>query len=265
MGFPRSGQWTLLSLIVVVGLASAVAFAGEVKQTSTAEPLPADGEARHATAKCPQGHKLTGGAGQLGDAPAIQDLAGWYPITKREWTASGINYLGDPSEVTAHAICLRDARVKLVTESIELDPAEAVTATCPRGRKASGGGLQIAPESSADVAAAYPSGKRKWTAVADPFAGGGELTAHAVCLKDRKLKRKEVTEEIPPGFGTTTTVTVRCKKRTKATGGGAEIDPVETDYVASYPDGKRAWTVEAQSGSGSEITAHVLCLKKRKK
>jgi hypothetical protein len=264
MGFPRSGQWTLLSLIVVVGLASAVAFAGEVKQTSTTEPVPADGQAHYATAKCPQGHKVTGGAGQLADAAAIQELAGWYPITKREWTASGINGLGDPSEVTAHAICLRDARVKLVTESIELGPAEGVTATCPRGTKASGGGLQFAAENSADVAGAYPSGKRKWTAVADPSLGG-ELTAHAVCLKDRKLKRKEVTEEIPPGFGTTTAVTVTCKKRTKATGGGAEIDPVETDYVASYPDGKRAWTVEAQSGSGSEITAHVLCLKKRKK
>jgi hypothetical protein len=251
-----------LGLVLAVG--GATALGGELKRVSSTEPVPVDSEPHSATATCPAGHKLTGGAGHMPATESISELAGWYPLSKREWTASGINFLGDPSEVTAYALCLRHAKVKLASESIELGPAQAVTATCPRGTKVSGGGLQIDPEDLADTAASYPSGKREWTAVADP-SSGPELTAHAVCLKDRKVKRKETTEEIPPGFGTTTAVTVTCKKRTKPTGGGAEIDPDETQYVASYPDGKRGWTVEAQSGSGSEMTAHVLCLKKQKK
>jgi hypothetical protein len=262
-----SRRWALLGALAgTLALTVATALGGELKHKSKTEAVPDDAQAHFATAKCPKGHKLTGGGAQLSDADAaaFQDAA--YPLSKREWTASGLNFItfsGEDPEVTADAICLRDAKTKLRSASEEGGGGRTVAAaTCPQGSKVSGGGIELDPETTIGLGS-YPDGGRKWAAVGSA-PPGADVSAHAVCLEDRKLKRKERTATIPASGEIA--VTVKCKKSTKTTGGGLELNDVNTQgFEASYPVGKRRWTGEANGPVGTEVTAHVVCLKKQKK
>ena len=256
----RVGGWPLTAAVVgVLALGAATALGGELKRKSSTEPLPTDVQSHFATAKCPPKHKLTGGGAQLADVVTLQGQDISRPLNKREWTAQGFNSGGADSEVTAHVICLKKAKVKLASSAdVSGDPPTA-TAKCPKGTKLSGGGIDIDPDQATGLGS-YPSGKREWTAVGNDTPG---LTAYAVCLKKRKVTRKEQTEEMT-GSAEVETVTVKCKRGTKPTGGGAQVDPEDGFYQGSYPDGKRGWTAEAFGNPGTELTAHVLCLKKKK-
>jgi hypothetical protein len=269
MSISVSRRWALLGALAgVLALTVATALGGELKQKSKTEALPDDNDVHFATAKCPKGHKLTGGGGQLAAADTPQFSDSTYPVNKRKWTASGLNFIvmgfSEDSELTAHAVCLEDATVKLKEKSgspSPTDPFLRVTAKCPKGTKVSGGGIEVDSENTPG-AGSYPSGKRKWTAVGLPSVGE-EVTAHAACLEGRKLRRKQKTQDVEGSFDTQT-ITVKCGKGTKPTGGGPEFDPTEVAYEGSYPT-RRGWKVEVHSETGTpgEATAHVVCLEKQ--
>jgi hypothetical protein len=88
----------------------------------------------------------------------------------------------------------------------------------------------------------------------DPGLGRGRLRRQAVDEVGATL----------PADSDTHTVTAKCPKGTKMTGGGAELSEPYDDFLqGSYPTGKRGWT--AAGYDEGIVTAHVLCLKKKKR
>jgi hypothetical protein len=117
--------------------------------------------------------------------PDNNEIGGSYPSGPRQWTAVGRHAGGGPGEIVASARCLKDA--KLVTRSEDLvipDGAVSypVTATCPKGTKATGGGAELSNNFGDYVQGSYPKGNRGWTAVGYS-SSGGTVTAHVLCLK----------------------------------------------------------------------------------
>jgi hypothetical protein len=264
-------RWTRLAPLCGMALAlgaGGVALAGELTRSSNTVPLPGDGIDYATTAACGKG-KAIGGGIELGDAGADAALE-FYPSDKREWSVVGRRSLVGDSDLTAHVVCIKKGKVKPRSETVPL-PTDAgeisATATCPKGTRATGGGIEVGADG--DVArGSYPSGKRRWTVTAIRFTPvDSELTAHVLCVKDRKVKRRSSTAPLPNDFNGHD-ATAKCPKRTKPTGGGVQIT-VPTDLfraTGSFPAGKRSWVAfGAALGPDAEITAHVLCLKKPKK
>jgi hypothetical protein len=232
--------------------------------------LPPDEDTHTATAQCNQGAKAVGGGHQLSED--VDDyVAGSYPTGKRGWTAGGLRTIGQTgdSEVTAFARCLKRAKVSTKTATTTLpddSAAHSLTVNCPKGSKVGGGGVALSPDDPfnlAEPAGSYPSGKREWTAVGEAYDTGVELTAFAKCLKGAKITRRSESFDMPDDSDTHT-VTAKCPKQTKATGGGIELSEPYDDYdQGSYPTGKREWT--AAGYDAGVVTAHVVCLKKPKK
>ena len=262
----RAGVVTALItlLTVMVGVASGAKLSTRTETVT----LPPDQVTHTATAKCKQGAKAVGGGHQLSED--VDDyVAGSYPTGKRGWTAGALRTLGfmDSSELTTFVRCLKGPKVttKSATVSLPDDDVSSVTAKCPKRSKVSGGGVAVSPDDPynvAEPAGSYPSGKREWTAVGEAYDPGAELTGFAKCLKGAKITRRSESFDMPDD-GDTHLVTAKCPKKTKATGGGIELSEPYDDYdQGSYPSGKRGWT--AAGYDGGVVTAHVVCLKKRK-
>jgi hypothetical protein len=250
--------------VALFGLAATLASGAKVSTKSETATLPSDANAHTLTATCPKGMKATGGGVQIGDD--VNDFAqGSYPSGKRGWTAAGYRpNLVEDSTFTAFARCLKGA--KLSTESARASipedlEAHAATATCPKGTKVSGGGVQLTETDLTEVGGSYPTGKRKWTAVGEAAGLPGDVIATARCLKKAKVVRKSESLNMPDDAAADT-VSVKCPKGTKMTGGGAELAEPYEDYLqGSYPTGKREWT--AVGLDEGLLTAHVVCLKKK--
>jgi hypothetical protein len=89
------------------------------------------------------------------------------------------------------------------------------------------------------------------------------ILALAGVASGAKLSTKSETATLPADSDTHT-VTAKCPKGTKMTGGGAELSEPYDDFLqGSYPTGKRGWT--AAGYDEGIVTAHVLCLKKKKR
>jgi hypothetical protein len=255
--------------IGVLALTAGLASGAKVTTKTDTVTLPPDDQTYAATAQCKKGSKVVGGGHQLSND--VDDyVAGSYPTGKRKWTASGLrrSTLTGDEELTAFARCLKAAKVSTELESVSLpdDDVASVTVKCPKGSKVSGGGVAVSPDDPyniAEPAGSYPSGKREWTAVGEAYDPGAELTGFAKCLKGAKITRRSESFDMPDDSDTHT-VTAKCPKKTKATGGGIELSEPYDDYdQGSYPTGKREWT--AAGYDAGVLTAHVVCLKKPKK
>jgi hypothetical protein len=264
-GVSRRGGLLAIALIGLAGLAASVAFGAQATTSSETATLPSDSTTHTVTATCPRGTKATGGGIQLSDD--YNDFAqGYYPAAGRGWTAAAWRSSAGDAEVTAVARCLAGARMttKAVRGDILDDGAShEVTATCPTGTKLAGGGAKLSLPDNNELGGSYPSGPREWTAIGRAAGGGpGEIVASARCLKNAKVAARSEDLVIPDG-NFSYPVTATCPKRTKATGGGAELSNNFGDYVqGSFPKGRRSWTAVGYSASQGTVTAHVLCLKK---
>jgi hypothetical protein len=254
------------AVAAIVVLVAGLAYGAKLTTKSETAILPADADTHTVTATCAKGSKATGGGVQLSD-DASDYAQGSYPAGKRGWTAAGYRNAGPTdAEFTAFARCLKGA--KLTTETATADilndaQAHSVTAKCPKGTKVAGGGVQLSNDVDNEIGGSYPSGKREWTAVGEPSSETGEVIASARCLKGARLVRRSASLDMP-GDGATHTVTAKCPKGSKATGGGIELSEPYDDYVqGTYPTGKREWT--AAGYDEGVVTAHVVCLKKPKK
>jgi hypothetical protein len=142
------------------------------------------------------------------------------------------------------------------------DAAHTVTAKCPKGAKATGGGTQISDDVNDYAAGSYPAGKRGWTAVGERYSvyvTDAEVTAFARCLKDAKLSTESKTLAIADDGATS--VTAKCPKGTKVSGGGVELtSPIDDLAQGSFPSAKRKWTVEGRGGE-ADVIASARCLK----
>jgi hypothetical protein len=256
----------VVALTALVALVASAAFGAKLTTKSETAVLPADSDTHTVTAKCPKGSKATGGGTQLSD-DVFDYVQGSYPSGKRGWTAAGYRTVGPTdAEFTAFARCLKGAKMSTESESASIpddSQAHSATAKCPKGTKVSGGGMQLSDDVLTETGGSYPSGKREWTAVGEAAGGPGEIIATARCLKSAKLVRKSSSLDMPDDDATHT-VTAKCPKGSKATGGGIELSEPYDDYVqGTYPTGKREWT--AAGFDEGVVTAHVICLKKPKK
>ena len=255
------------SVVALLGLVT-VAFGAKLTTKVKTVPLPPDDEPHSVTAKCPKASKASGGGFQVRDPST--DLAGaTYPTARRKWTsvASRSSLFKSGSELTVAVRCLKDARVKTRSKTAPLPGDEnphSVTAVCPKGTKVAGGGIRLADPGD-NILGTFPAGKRKWTAVANRGSVvSSELTAIARCLEDVKVTARSETGPLLDDE-TPHTVTARCPKGTRVLGGGAETGPTAGSVRGSYPVGVRRWrTIGRVIAVGDiELTAHVLCLKKR--
>jgi hypothetical protein len=252
-------------LLALVAMMAGAASGAKLTTKSETATLPADSDTHTVTAKCPKGAKVTGGGIQLSDD--LNDFVqGTYPEGKRKWTAAAWRdatiFITD-TEFTAFARCAKGVKVSTesATTSLENDlAAHAVTAKCPKGTKVTGGGARLADDVNDYVSGSFPASKREWTAEGH---GADNLTVLARCLKGKRVTRASNSLDMPDD-GATHTVTAKCPKGTKMTGGGVELSEPYDDFLqGSYPTGKRGWT--AAGYDEGIVTAHVLCLKKKKR
>lgn len=261
---PRPFIALLGALAAVAGAILVVPIAHAALQTGYGEstaPLPNDSLSHATTASCPTGMEVVGGGIRLGDD--LNDFVqGTYPEGETGWTVVGYrrSTAPAPASLTASAICLDGAKVSTKSQSKPLpgpSSLEIVTSKCPRGTSVGGGGALLGDDLNDYMSGSFPASKRVWTAVGH---GSDTLSSIARCVKGVKLKIRSKTIEMP-GDDLTHTVTAKCPKRMRATGGGGRLEnPLLNFFQGSYPTGKARWT--AAGYDTGELTAYVICRKR---
>jgi hypothetical protein len=177
--------------------------------------------------------------------------------------------------LAAFAAVASGAKLSTKTATVTLPPltgeTQAATAKCPKGTKATGGGLQLSAPTDDFFQGSYPVGKRRWTATGARNSGpeGAELTAFARCLKDAKVST-ETASLVLPADNNAHNVTAMCPRGTKVGGGGVQVS--NDDFLvaapdSSFPSGKRTWTAVGETlagAAGIDLTASARCLKHAK-
>jgi hypothetical protein len=147
------------------------------------------------------------------------------------------------------------ARATTVSETADLpfdSTTHTVTAMCPQGAKATGGGIQLSDDYSDHAQGYYPAAGRGWTAAA--YRGHGqwdtELTSQARCLAGAKMTTKTARGDIlEDNVGYSATAV--CPRETTVAGGGARLSrPDNNEPGGSYPSGPRAWTAVGRHAGG---------------
>lgn len=251
----------MASAAAVVVLAPLAFAAIEVGYGNSVSPLANDSAPHTTIATCPAGMEVLGGGVRLGDD--LNDFVqGTYPVGETGWAAVGYrrNTQPAPSSLEADAICLRGAKVATKSVTVPLNGVGTIdtpVVKCPKGTLVAGGGGQLSDETNDYLAGSFPFSKREWIVIA---RGGGDVTPTARCVRkvDLKIRAKSITM---PDDNTTHTVTAKCPKRMKATGGGGRLeDPLFNFFQGSYPTGRSKWT--AAGYDAGKLTAYVICRKK---
>jgi hypothetical protein len=145
------------------------------------------------------------------------------------------------------------------------------TAECKQGSKVVGGGRQLSDDVNDYAASSHPTGKKQWTAGGlrtSDQTGASEVTAFARCLKGAKVSIKSATIGLPDDPAAHS-VTAKCPKGSKVSGGGAAVAPDDpfndAEPAGSYPSGKREWTAVGEAYvPDAELTSFAVCLKDSK-
>jgi hypothetical protein len=164
----------------------------------------------------------------------------------------------------ATAVTIKSKKVTLPADS----HTHKVSAECPIGTKAAGGGIKLGDNVNDYFQGSHPSStnRRLWVAEAWRDAAEGSaatFTSYALCVKGQ-LKIRSKTKTLP-NDDTSHSATANCPAGTKATGGGTQLGDNVVDYLTgTYPAGTSGWTAAAlrlssETGSTS-FTARVECL-----
>jgi hypothetical protein len=162
--------------------------------------------------------------------------------------------------------------VTAVTNTASDSAREAtVTATCPGGKQALGGGYSaaLAPGATLLVQSSFRSSPQTWTAAAFSGGGSGSLTSYAYCRNIPKSPVSDVTQSSnDTPYAEPRTLTPRCPSGTELIGGGFEATagPGPGEFLllqanAPGPD-TGSWTVTEvnNSATAQSMTAHAYCL-----
>jgi hypothetical protein len=151
------------------------------------------------TAHCPEGTQLFSGGFQRTNftTPGVSHggifYGGNYITESRAvgttgWRVSAGTTDRDGGELTAIALCARDASLPLteVSGSASVDEGESASATtprCPPGRALVAGGFSFGDSHDALFANGYFSRRGTWSATGYGWFGSADLTAYGYCLK----------------------------------------------------------------------------------
>jgi hypothetical protein len=282
----------VLAAATAVGLATTltvgVAMGAPKTKTKRAETTLSQHEIGSATATCKKrtqavagGFDAPGFDATFFTGPSIEPIASTRD-SKRRWTATSINYLGE-GELVTFAYCRSDLpklRVRSAVAAVPNGGRGSTRATCRRGEEAVSGGFSVA---TIDVPTTIPSvipsassrsGKRGWVVEGLGVGPDAAMTAYAYCAPETlRLKTKSASVSSPPeDDGALVSTRAKCRRGQEAISGGLAVDfKADTDAaepVESHRAGRRGWVATVLNNANDEgIDLHVFayCLKKGKK
>jgi hypothetical protein len=227
-----------------------------------------------ATAKCPKGSRAVSGGWTSDPINADLQVFESRRVGKRKWKVAATQPTNNAvdTELTALAYCDELApRAKAVeaTATVPAFGSEGVEAKCPKGAKATAGGMfaeiDFVDGEFGIVLASHRTGKRTWRTHAGSEGGTPQVTAIAYCTRGvGKVRVKEGSDVIPDPFEFATAETGKCKKKVKARAGGFEIEAPEGDREYLVGESRRAgrrWVVSAHelSAENAPLNAFAYC------
>jgi hypothetical protein len=169
-------------------------------------------------------------------------------------------------------------KVKTVSASASSDGAQTpltVTATCPSGKKAVGGGWTTPPVPTPNAIFVYQSHRgagQSWTVTARTgFGVGSQLTTYVYCRNVKKAITEVTSTAVTPAAASAeASATAQCPSSRKLIAGGFSSSkgnlPGDVAYpVAAYPSGL-AWiyTGHNNTSTPATLTSYAYCAKKLK-
>ena len=151
------------------------------------------------------------------------------------------------------------------------NPIASATATCPKGKRAVGGGFTGSFTMAGGIAvfASLRAGETSWTSTAMDLNGPPvPVTTHVYCRRVQKaILDVKAPAQTPPGSTAAATATSSCPGgRFRLIGGGFESDATYPNQFAipyaSMAIG-RSWTYSAANNTASQniLTSHAYCAK----
>jgi len=229
-------------------------------------------DAGSATLTCPQGTRVISGGF---DAPTEAFAASNRPLSPRKWLVEVLGVTDPVANIHPFAYCSKKLAVTTVAATKAFDPesslAVRVSARCPRGSVAVGGGWQFNDHSSNNsVWWSRPSGTwRAWQVRA--FSGNAtSITAYATCAKERTVHLRLRAHSRPIAANSEGGATVSCRINEELLSGGFGVTPKpdwdnttgpDLFYSTSERAGKRGWTIHGwnYSNVGGNVVAFAVC------
>ncbi|WP_405628664.1 hypothetical protein [Streptomyces sp. NBC_01174] len=223
---------------------------------------------------CPEGKAMISGGAEAtvphsgyDSVVLVSSYAEFYPDGTAMWVASARNYAGEPSTVTAWAICAwKPSGYEVVEAPLSQVPVDQpVTVPCPAGKVALGGGGEIQGHRSSltkSAPTAFNSAKQptQWVVAGTTEASRTVgVVASAMCadpITDVTWSTGRATSNSPAGGF------LVCPDGRQVVGGGASASGPESVLISSKPglesEGARSDGWWAQAGSIYEpLTADV--------
>jgi hypothetical protein len=231
---------------------------------------------------CP-GKKFPIGGGMSTTPPLAADGQGTYPHSYERLgvqrgfhiTSFFLNPAASPAvsrRVTIQAVCAKGiVPIRSPHKTVFVLPGQTKTATarCTGGTKLFSGGFQRS--NWLIYGGSYPTesraiGKRAWRVTGSGFgAFGGELTAVALCAKDKSLPITQVSASTPIASGASATVTTPpCPGKRRLTTGGFDFNgSINAFFAGGAINRDRTWTASGYGhfGPAATMTAYGYCLK----
>jgi len=249
---------------VVAGSLAAIAVAGIREKDFEVGPGATEGGA----VACRDGETPTGGGFKLDqrlDPPERLAVHSTYPSGKR-WKVEAYNFEGTTQGGSAIAVCSKADDLFVRTKSADTGGVEEeaqVTARCPDGSKALGGGGK-GPGDNTFLRGSFPAGDSRSWGARFSNSPAGKIQAFVVC--DRSPHGLEIvvgsaTSDPPRRRGGFATVTAKaeCSQGALPVGGG-HTSASSTSYRQSRPV-KGAWRVTADAFEGVMVSAYAVCQK----
>ncbi|MGH2957640.1 MAG: hypothetical protein ACRDL6_11675 [Solirubrobacterales bacterium] len=231
---------------------------------------------------CP-GKKFPIGGGMSTNPALAMDGQGTYPHSYERlgvqrgfhitsFFLNAANSPATPRQVTIQAVCAKGlVPTSSPHKTFFVRPGQTKTATarCRRGTKLFSGGFQRS--NYLIYGGSYPTesraiGKKAWRVTGSAFgAFGGELTAVALCSKDRSMPITEVSATTPVTGGRSTTVTTPpCPGGRRLTTGGFDFNgSINAFFAGGAINSDGTWTASGYGhfGPAPAMTAYGYCLK----
>ncbi len=295
----RAVTWLAAALLGVfatsAGLVAASGKNSKGATTSTVAPLATGGTAASGV-KCADNNHATGGGFAIatGFDPATKAGTQTYPQTnyppgKLKWRAGVSSQAGEPAAtLTTSVRCEKNSFGKIVSRAsrstiLASGIAKTVSATCPSGAQALGGGYSVSPPfnatakskttSTVGILQSRRSSVSRWTVSAtNPSQPTTQLTVFALCEKHgRDVKVKSAF--VPLSSKSRQTATARCANEQHVVAGGFAVVPLFSNVGipvidTSAPTDNRSWQIgvygPANIPTGSGVTAFAYCKSNKK-
>ena len=220
---------------------------------------------------CPQGKDSTSGGFTLQQTDTSLEVQASHP-TRKGWSVEVRNIEHAKRSGTVIALCKKGQGLSIRTKKHTTDQADTdvqVTAKCPDGSKAVGGGGELTGGEPAFGNAfqigSFPASAGHAWATRWRFPSGGEVDLKAYAICDENARGYNVVEDDdeiqapePPYFGDGTALAT-CKGHDKLAGGGYFRSDEKTYYTKIGPKGS-GWNVTANGFVGGPILSFAICV-----